>query len=305
MCGLEIDKNIQTTFKRSKSMLFSKNDGNIPLCNACLATYYGNVLMDFSGDHKLAVERMCQIFDWYFDEDVLEIALNSNGSKSMIETYLSKVNLSQYQKRGITYRDTVKNRHAKSQNLIQDFEIEYDDSSTPHSAKRKKNSNRSSFVTEEDIKFWGEMYNEEDIPFLNSIYDELVKVAESNGYDLSKNVSKSLAIKNLSLISFKLQKEIANDGKNISALTNSYMSMLKQAGLDQENEINTESDTFGTFLRDIQKYTPSEYYNEPDKYKDYFGQEDYINRFITRPLKNLFSGSKTKDKEFNIDNHVR
>ena len=55
---------------------------------------------------------------------------------------------------------------------------------------------------------------------------------------------------------------------------------------------------FGVWLRDIEKNRPAEYFEDKKLYHDYDGIMDYIERFIFRPMKNLITGSRDFDKEF-------
>ena len=52
--------------------------------------------------------------------------------------------------------------------------------------------------------------------------------------------------------------------------------------------------------RDIEEYCPAEYYKDKTLYADFDHLKEYILRFMSRPLKNLLTGSKEMDKEFNL-----
>ena len=54
------------------------------------------------------------------------------------------------------------------------------------------------------------------------------------------------------------------------------------------------------WIGDIERYTPAEFYQDKSLYKDADGIGSYASRFIFRPLKNLLTGSKEIDKEFNL-----
>ena len=55
---------------------------------------------------------------------------------------------------------------------------------------------------------------------------------------------------------------------------------------------------FGAWLRDIEKTRPAEYFEDKSLYDDFDGIKSYIERFLFRPMKNLISGSREFDKEF-------
>ena len=68
----------------------------------------------------------------------------------------------------------------------------------------------------------------------------------------------------------------------------------------QKKEDSVKLDPLGVWISDIEKYTPAEYYKDKDLYRDADGIGGYASRFIFRPLKNLLTGSKELDKEFNL-----
>ena len=68
----------------------------------------------------------------------------------------------------------------------------------------------------------------------------------------------------------------------------------------QKKEVPVVLEPFGMFIKDIEKYTPAEFYKDKLLYNDHDGIGSYASRFIFRPLKNLLTGSKELDKEFNL-----
>ena len=53
-------------------------------------------------------------------------------------------------------------------------------------------------------------------------------------------------------------------------------------------------------IRTIEQYTPAEYYADKTLFKDADGIGEYFDRFIKRPLKNIFSGTKEMDLEYRV-----
>lgn len=68
----------------------------------------------------------------------------------------------------------------------------------------------------------------------------------------------------------------------------------------QKQEDSVKLDPLGMWIGDIERYTPAEFYQDKSLYKDADGIGSYASRFIFRPLKNLLTGSKEIDKEFNL-----
>ena len=48
----------------------------------------------------------------------------------------------------------------------------------------------------------------------------------------------------------------------------------------------------------ISDYTPEEFYKDKKLYADWDNIGEYIDRYITRPMINLETGSETRDKEY-------
>lgn len=106
-------------------------------------------------------------------------------------------------------------------------------------------------------------------------------------------------MKNLCLLEYQMQINI-QAGKDIGTLSNSYKAMFEAAELKNDNT-DTANDTFGKWIMDIEKHSPAEYYQDKNKYHDFFGIGEYIDRFMFRPLKNLVFGTKDKDPEYWIN----
>ena len=60
------------------------------------------------------------------------------------------------------------------------------------------------------------------------------------------------------------------------------------------------SDPVGVLIRDIEQYTPAEYFKDKKLFRDADGLGEYFQRFVTRPLRNLMSGEKVMDPEFRV-----
>ena len=71
---------------------------------------------------------------------------------------------------------------------------------------------------------------------------------------------------------------------------------------DRKRKVEAEMELkpLGVLYRDIEQFTPAEFYKDKKLYKDFDYLKEYIERFMKRPLKNLLTGSKELDKEFNL-----
>ena len=95
------------------------------------------------------------------------------------------------------------------------------------------------------------------------------------------------------------------NGDSTDKLDKSYTELMEKASLTpknlKEDNQNESQRAWGLFIKDIEKYKPAEYFEEKGLYEDQEGYFDYFKRFILRPLRNLLTGTREFDKEFNIE----
>ena len=120
---------------------------------------------------------------------------------------------------------------------------------------------------------------------------------------VADQLRRSSHLKNV--VKAQLQKSVQNGDAGIGALAKTYKEYINAATTEledrkQKKEDSVKLDPLGVWISDIEKYTPAEYYKDKDLYRDADGIGGYASRFIFRPLKNLLTGSKELDKEFNL-----
>ena len=269
----------KSNFHKTNSTLFQSNDGYLPWCCECEDKLLIQLTALFSGNEEHAIEFYCQLSDWVYDFEVLKQAREISSDRSRISHYSAKKNLNVGGRK--TFIDSLKfaylNRNNKTIETIEDIDdcLEYK-------------------LTPKMIKFWGVNYEAQIYQTLQGYYDELLKLCETK-----PDIKKQKMMKNLCLLEYQMQSNI-QAGKDIGTLSNSYKTMFEASGLKNE-EVDTNKDSYGTWIAMIEKYTPADYYKDKKKYKDFFGIGEYIERFMFRPLKNLLTGSKEKEKEFWIN----
>ena len=183
-------------FVTTPSPLFLANGGYYPVCRECLAKYYLNVVMPaVDGDEKRAVEVMCGLCDWYFDNDLLEMAskitdgYRENGNKTPLPiTYGSRRNMPQFKRRGITYLDTVKQRWNASKVVKSHDEVL--DPNDPDSRREE--------VSEEDVWFFGPGYTAGQYKYLREQYEDWCQRYDCQS-KAQEEIFKTLAIAQLNV----------------------------------------------------------------------------------------------------------
>lgn len=269
----------KNNFQTTPSPLFQANNGRLPWCKDCTDKYMIFLTAFYSNNEEHAIEHFCQQADWVYDVEPLKSAREISSDRSRISHYAAKKNLNVGGRK--TYFDTLKFNYQNKQNEIV---TSVDDIETITDYK----------ITPKMIKFWGAGYQPQELQALQGYYDELLKLCEGK-----PDVKKQKMMKNLCLLEYQMQVNIQN-GKDIGTLSNSYKSLFEAAGLNVD-EADIGNDAFGKWVMDIERYCPAEYYKDKNKYHDFFGLVEYIERFMYRPLKNLIFGTKEKDEEYWID----
>jgi len=232
------------------------------------------------GNEEKSMKRMCAIFDWYYNDEIMASTRKISADRSRVSAYPSKMNLPQYSKKGTTYIDTLKDDAGFSIDSLEQLE--------EMKAEGKVSISTASFER------WGLGLSDSDYKTLDEHYKTLKKT------NPNCDNNQEIFIKDLCYIKSQ-QMTAMRDKKNddFDKLTKLYRDTFKQAGLKIIQEVDSSNDeTLGVTLSVISQFTPEEYYKDKKLYKDFDGLGAYIKRFITRPLKNLQFGSTDRDEEF-------
>jgi len=272
-------------FSASQSVIYQSNNGYITICNDCRDAYYYQLIDLYSGSEEKAIEHMCRQFGWIFDLDALAASRQISNDRSRISHYLAKKNLPQTTQYGYTDIDTVKNEYIRRKGTI----IE----SSDHLQKLKEDGQVN--VSMASAERWGfGIFNDEEYKILDDHYRMLKKV------NPNCDSNQEIFIKDLCYTKLQQMKALKNnDFESFEKATKLYRDTFKQAGLKTVQESDSSNDeTLGVTLAVISQYTPEEYYKDKKLYKDFDGLEEYIKRFLLRPLKNLILGTNDRDTEY-------
>ncbi len=264
-------------FGKSKSPLFRGNDGFVPICKMCVDRYFITLVDFFSGNEEKAIDRFCQIFDWYYDEIAVEATKKTPLNRTRISAYPSKLNLAQSQT-GVTYLDTIKDRNTETLNSLEELS----------EAKELKGVK----VTQKTMKFWGAGFSESDYQYLNDKYDEWTTRHECN-----TKAQESLFQK-IALLELKIMKA-TQTGEKLEGLISAYNTLLGSANVKpvQNNDGSlAEDNTFGTL---IQRWENEQPIPEPDpEWKDVDGIRKYISVWFLGHLCKMMGVNNTYSKMY-------
>lgn len=280
-CGASWD-NQKSHFSKSVSPLYQSNDGYLNICNSCRDAYYYRLVDFYNGNEAHAIKHFCQQFDIIFNKDALTASRQISADRSRISHYQAKKNLGQTARIGSTYIDGMKYDY---QNKLDDV-IE----------SREQAKSEDSTVSASAVDRWGVGFTEADYKNL----DEHYRMLKKNNPNCDNN--QEIFIKSLCNINMLMVRALKDgDAEKYVKLTEQYSKTFTKAGLKTKQETDNSADEcLGVTLATISQYTPEEYYQNKDLYKDYDKIGDYFTRFVKRPLKNLMTGSTERDREYYV-----
>lgn len=283
-CGKDY-KVQKSNFPYSRSPLFTGNNGYAPVCKRCVEKYYDQLVDFFTGNEEKAIERVCQIMDWYYLDDIWASTRKISADRSRVGAYPSKMGLPQWAKQGSTYLDTIRDRASAVVQSYDEFEDMQDQGETG--------------ITKRQIKQWGVGFEESEYKLLDEHYKSL-----KDSIDTNDIVQDTLA---RDLCEIKVQQVRARNKGDVDTfqkLTKLYQDTLKSANLKVRTgdmaSLNDAEACWGNFIRDVERFCPAEYYQDKQLYKDADGFREYLERFVLRPVRNFFAGTREMDAEYSI-----
>lgn len=279
-CGKSFKKQ-ETNFCKSLSPLFVNNNGFVHICKKCTDKHYYNLVEFFSGNEEKAMDRMCQIFDWYYSDEIFAATRKISANRSRVCAYPAKMNLPQYETRDKTYADTISDRANNVISSVEDLE----------EIKADGQVN----ITKVMFERWGQVSSEDIIAL-----DEHYKMLKKHNPNCDNN--QEIFIKDLCYTKILQMKAFRDSNSaDFEKYTKLYRDTFKQAGLKtvQEDDGSSEN-TLGVNAAIISQYTPEEFYKDKQLYKDFDGIGEYFERHVLRPLRNMEFGDNKRDTEYNV-----
>lgn len=254
--------------------------GKIPICKNCLYKEVENYYKR-NKDLKLSMYLICRKIDVAFDSNIFEGSLkddNTNPTKVFMN-YITQFN-SLGGKNG-TMLPFDKGEHIFNINNTETCKLKTE----------IIDDEEENFESIEDAKiFWGDGFDEPyDYNFLGI---ELANWKKTHKCDNQAEITllREICIKILEIRKLReLKQSVSKEQKELQDL-------MKTASVDpaKSNAINSGEnvDRFGVWLKDIEQKRPAEWWDDQEKYKDMDGLMPYIKDYITRPIRNFFTGAK-------------
>lgn len=283
-CGTEYD-NQEKNFAYSYSPFYAGNNCRITICHECLNSFMDQYTILLGSEDK-AIARMCLHIDAYLDDGAIEASKSVNNSTTPIRKYLKTLGLTSY--KGMTY-----------DNYLRNIGADMDDT---HQTMAKEVARTNVETVREQVSFWGAGFAPDEYSILDEHYKSL------NEQRSSDDAMQEVYIRDLCEIKV-LQARALNNGRMDEWMKYKklYQETAKTASLNPLKRrgatIETDADTWGTFLANVEQYTPAEYYKDKKLFRDFDGVGEYIKNVLLRPLVNLITGSKSVDQEYSIEDN--
>lgn len=271
-CGVTYSTR-RTNFPKIATQTYKYNEGYSPICSRCVIAFYDEKVQEYEGDEKKAMRRLCELLDIYYSEMVFDMteAFSLTASSRCLD-YIRKTNLKQVT--GTCFDDTLR-EESKVVKEVPDEKVE---------ARLKR-----------AIDIFG-------IGFDTNAYDFLLKSYNSYLEPFGKTVTTG-QMKNarfLSMLEYRATEAIKEGSNNAAQLASTFNKALKESEFDTAQRTSDgDEDPFGVWIRDIEHYCPAEYIEQNHIYED-MDKMSYFDRFIARPIRNLFGKGDYEEDELSI-----
>lgn len=243
----------------------------LTLCKDCCQEIFAN-LVDECGNPYDALYKFCSIVNIVYDKKVAEGIVAKGLEKdatynNILNLYLTTLKFPQYKGKTFLDSDVLKSN------------LDEDPTTQALITASKANINK-----------WGAGYSKEEYIRLSELYSQW-----ANGTPQDTVTQVSLT-KDLCKIDLKIE-QAAVKGLDTKDLLKQKQDLIKSLAIDPQTLLKNRKDNeatecFGAWIAEIEKTSPAEYLDDPSVYFDVNGIEDYWEKHIRRPLRNLLLGTK-------------
>lgn len=264
-------------FPKVSSPSYRGNGGYTAICSRCIIKFFNDKTEEYHGDEMKAMRRVCEWLDLYFSEAVFNMTENDpkTGSSRCMD-YIRRANLRQVT--GTCFDDTL----GYEASIVKTEEL---NDSGSDAARLKK-----------AVDIFGSGFDRDAYDFLLRSYNSYL---EPLGKTVTTGHMKSARF--LAMLEYRATESIKEGTNNAAQLAATFNKALKESDFDVTQKIgDANEDPFGVWIAQIEKYSPAEYVDQNPVYDD-VDKMSYFDRFIVRPIRNLFSkGNYESDEELSI-----
>lgn len=274
--------------------------GKLSVCRDCCNELYHKYFSIYN-NLEIALDLTCRDLDIVYDEDaliqtqshidkLLSNGKNANAVFGYYKSKLSSLNKNNTGMESFRYKDSP-----KFKNAINNLEIHNEN-------QNNDNCDNVIYFSNEDRYelglFWGDGFTDNQLQYL---VNELENWKQTHKCDNRAELTllKEICIKLLQIRDKRALKEsVSNDLKELQDL-------MKTASVDPAKanvaSAGKSHECFGLWVKDIEQFTPAEWFEDQEKYTDMDGFGKYIKNYITRPIENFLAGTRNFIVDDTID----
>lgn len=270
-CG-QIYSSQKRHFLISLSPLFAGNGGFLPVCKNCAISYYHHMVDFFKGNEVKAIDKCCQVFDWYFNEEACDMVIRAASDTPIIVQYRNKLSTAKFRPLGSTYADTFVDRSATKINsetelrgaIAADSGFDVDEDEEEETKRRDLTDDER----QEAFRRFGAGYTNDEYTFLFFEYEDWTK-----RYECSTKAHEEL-FKNIAITQLNVRRaQQRNDSRGVSDTMKTLQDLMNTAGIKPKkiDEGASEVETYGQLIRQLEETEPIPIaqgeWKDPDKIK--------------------------------------
>lgn len=279
-CGTTYPRQ-QSNFPYNPSPLYAYNNHYGTVCTQCAERLFEEYASKLKSEDE-AMRRLCMKLDLYFNAEIFHSTVNSPANRSRINVYASKMGLRAHQ--GKTFDLTLEEEAVVAQSI---------------EAQTKMTEAAMSEINPESVKRWGVGFTPQEYKEADGLY-EAFREANPKVDGVQVTMMKDL-VKTKLLMQRAFER---NDADAYTKYMKAYQDMLKSSKLklsvNDDADIDTQDTVYGNVVKMIENFSPAYLYKKQDIFEDVDGIGAYFKRFVTRPVKNFFTGSNEPDKEYHV-----
>lgn len=212
-CG-KVYKRRKGNFSPSNSPLFAGSGHYINTCKNCVDDLFVQYTAFYAGNEERAIERICQLFDFYFNESALAASNKISRDRSRISVYISKIQLKPHV--GKTYSDTISETKSDSIDTVEDIE---------------ENGEIDAKHLRQAVTIWGLGFSPDEYRILNDMYDDWKSKVVIDGK------TRESLVRELCIIKFRMSVALKNGNDELyKKLMEEYRNTMKVASLQPIQE---------------------------------------------------------------------
>ncbi|MDD3383944.1 MAG: hypothetical protein PHX46_03960 [Bacilli bacterium] len=269
-----------------------------------------NSVIDKNGYMSVCKDHCNDLFDEYFDEyknmekalyltcQDLDVIFNKESLKQTQSHIEGLINKGKSAEKVFGYYKSKLGSTGKNNSRLESFRFKDSDELIDDQNNDVMSESYEEEIDEDLILFWGKGFNLDDIIFLEL---ELSNWKQTHKCDNQAEITllKEICIKILDIRKARERKE------NVGSLQKELQDLFKTCSVDPAKANSASAgkshDCFGVWVKDIEQFSPAEWFEQQEKYKDMDGFAPYLKNYVSRPIENFLTGVRNFFVDDDID----